>query len=94
LAANAGAATSAASYGVGADGGFEAQLPARHLQPLDEVSGAHEQHAPAVLDESQTERRRKMALAPAGGPKSRIFSVAYTGTGTLGLMETLALTCA
>jgi hypothetical protein len=31
------------------DGGFEPQLPARHLQPLDEVGGADEQHAPAVF---------------------------------------------
>lgn len=34
-------------------GGFESQRPACHLQPLDEVCGAHEQHAPAVLDESR-----------------------------------------
>ena len=53
------------------DGGFEPQLPARHLQPLDQVGGAHEQHAPAVLNESQTERRRKMALAPAGRAKEQ-----------------------
>ncbi len=34
------------------DGGFEPHLPARHLQSLDEVGGAHEQHAPAVVNES------------------------------------------
>ena len=53
------------------DGGLKPQLPARHLQPLDEVGGAHEQHAPAVLDERQTERRRKMALAAAGRAKEQ-----------------------
>ena len=53
------------------DGGFEPQLPAGYLQSLDEVGGAYEQHAPAVLNESQTERCRKMALAPAGRAKEQ-----------------------
>ena len=53
------------------DGGFEPQLPASHLEPLDEVGRAHEQHAPAVLNESQTERCRKMALAHAGRAKEQ-----------------------
>jgi hypothetical protein len=34
------------------------------LQPLDEIGGAGEQHAPAVFDKSETERRREMAFAP------------------------------
>ena len=45
---------------------FERQFAARDLQPLDEIAGAHEQHAPAVLDESEPEGCRKMALAAAG----------------------------
>ena len=53
------------------DSGLELQLPARHLQPLDEVCGADEQHAPAVLHESQPERCRKMALASAGRAKEQ-----------------------
>jgi hypothetical protein len=36
----------------------------RHLQPLDEVGRAHEQHAPAALYERQTEHHGTMALAP------------------------------
>ncbi len=53
------------------DGGFEPQFPARHLQPLDEVCGADEQHTPAVLYESQTERRSKVTLARAGRAKEQ-----------------------
>ena len=48
------------------DGGFEGQFAARDLQPLHEVGGAGEQHAPAIFDEGQAERCRKMALAAAG----------------------------
>src|SRR5258708_184133 len=51
------------------DGGLELQVPTRHLQPLDKVCGADEQHAPAVLHESQPKRCRKMALASAGRAK-------------------------
>ena len=45
--------------------GFERELAAGNLQPLDEIGGAGEQHAPAVFDESKAERCRKVALAPA-----------------------------
>jgi hypothetical protein len=38
----------------------------RSIRQGKEHNAAWEQHAPAVLDESQTERCRKMALAPAG----------------------------
>ena len=48
------------------DGGFEGEFAARDLQLLDEVGGAGEQHAPAVLDEGQADGRREMALAAAG----------------------------
>jgi hypothetical protein len=46
------------------DGGFEPQLPARHLQSLDEVGGAHEQHAPAILNERM--QGRKVTFQPIG----------------------------
>jgi hypothetical protein len=36
---------------------LERQLAPRRLQALDEVGGADEQDAPAVLDESQRDRR-------------------------------------
>jgi hypothetical protein len=39
---------------------------ARDLQALDEIAGAHEQHAPSVLDEPEPDGCRKMALASAG----------------------------
>ena len=45
---------------------FEGELAARDLQALDEIAGAHEQHAPSVLDESESDGCRKMALASAG----------------------------
>jgi hypothetical protein len=51
------------------DGGFEAKFAAGNLKLLDEVGCAGEDHAPAVLDESdadvgynvQTEPSRKFA---------------------------------
>ena len=45
---------------------FEGQVAASDLQPLDEIGGAREQHAPSVLDEGEPERCREMALAAAG----------------------------
>ena len=45
---------------------FEGELAARDLQALDEIGGAGEQHAPAVLDEGEPEGCRQMALAAAG----------------------------
>src|SRR6202043_2329030 len=45
---------------------FEGELAARDLQALDEIAGAHEQHPPSVLDESESDGCRKMALARAG----------------------------
>jgi hypothetical protein len=53
------------------DGGFESELATRNLQPLDEIDGAGEQYAPAVFDESEAERCRKVALAAAWGPKQQ-----------------------
>ena len=47
------------------NGGFESEFAAGNLQPLDEIGGAGEQHAPAVLNESEAERRRKVAFAAA-----------------------------
>src|ERR1700716_3298138 len=45
---------------------FEGELAARDLQALDEIAGAHEQHAPSVLDEREPDGCRQMALASAG----------------------------
>ena len=47
------------------DGGFESEVATGNLQPLDEIDGAGEQYAPAVFDESEAERCRKVALAAA-----------------------------
>ena len=59
------------------DGGFEPQLPARHLQPLDEIGGAGEQNAPAVLDESAARAlQQDDSLPPPGGPKSNDIGAA------------------
>ena len=51
--------------------GFESELAAGDLQPLDEIGGAREQHAPAVFDKSEAERCREMALAAARRPKQQ-----------------------
>jgi len=48
------------------DGAFEAEFAACDLQALDEFAGAHEQHAPSVLDESKPDGCCEMALAGAG----------------------------
>jgi hypothetical protein len=47
------------------NGGFESKLAAGDLKPLDEIGGTGEQNAPAVFDEGEAERCRKVALAPA-----------------------------
>src|SRR5216684_7646486 len=48
------------------DRAFEAEFAACDLQALDEFAGAHEQHAPSVVDESKPDGCREMALAGAG----------------------------
>ena len=52
--------------------GFERELAAGNLQPLDEIGGAGEQHAPAILDESEAESCRKVALAPRPAARTAI----------------------
>jgi hypothetical protein len=42
---------------------FERELAARDLQALDEIAGAHEQHAPSVLDQRETNGSRQVAFA-------------------------------
>jgi hypothetical protein len=53
------------------NGGFESELATGNLQPLDEIGGAGEQHAPAIFDKSEAERCRKVALAPTRWPKQQ-----------------------
>ena len=45
---------------------LEREFAAGDLQLLDEVGGAGEEHAPAVLDEGEADGRSEMALAAAG----------------------------
>ncbi len=52
-----------------ADGGFEVEFAARDLQLLDEIGGAGEEDAPAILDEGEADGRGEMALAAAGRPE-------------------------
>ena len=47
------------------DRAFEGQLATSDLEPLDEIGGAGEHHAPSILDQGKPERRRQMALAAA-----------------------------
>src|SRR5947207_9594399 len=51
------------------NGGFESELAASNLQPLDKIGGAGEQHAPAPFDEREAESCRKMTLAAARRPE-------------------------
>ena len=44
---------------------FESQLATSDLEPLHEISGAGEHHAPSILDQGEPERCRQMALAAA-----------------------------
>ena len=53
------------------DGGLEGELAARLLEALDEVGGTHEQHAPAILDETAPDGGGEVALAAAGGPEQQ-----------------------
>ena len=53
------------------NGGFESELSTGDLQPLYEICGAGEQHAPAVFDKSEAEGCRKVALAPARRPEQQ-----------------------
>jgi hypothetical protein len=48
------------------DGGLELEVAPGHLQLLDEIGRAGEQHAVAAVDEGVAERRGEMALAGAG----------------------------
>jgi hypothetical protein len=43
-----------------------ASAAARDLQALDEIARAHEQHAPSILDERESDGCRQMAFASAG----------------------------
>ena len=45
---------------------FKREFAARDLQALDEIAGAHEQHAPSVLDKREPNGGGEMALASAG----------------------------
>jgi len=47
------------------DRGLQRQLAPRDLQPLHQISGAREENAPTVLDESQADRRAEMGPAAA-----------------------------
>jgi hypothetical protein len=47
------------------DRAFEAEFAACDLQTLDDFAGAHEQHAPSVLDERKSDGCREMARSCA-----------------------------
>src|SRR5262249_60401302 len=53
------------------NGGFESELAAGNLQPLDEISGAGRQHTPAGFDKGKAERCREVALATARWAKQQ-----------------------
>ncbi len=48
------------------DGGLEGEFATCDLELLDEVGGAGEQHAPAILDEGEADGCGEMGLSPAG----------------------------
>ena len=45
---------------------FESKIATCDLQALDEIAGAHEQHAPSVLDEREPDGGGQVAFADAG----------------------------
>ena len=45
--------------------GFEGELATSDLEPLHEIGGAGEHHAPSILDQGKPKRCRQMALAAA-----------------------------
>src|ERR1700730_18389250 len=45
---------------------FEGEVAACDLQALDEIARAHEQYAPSILDERESDGCRQMAFASAG----------------------------
>ena len=48
------------------DGGLEGQFATGDLELLDEVGGSGEEDLASVLDEGEPDRRRQVALSPAG----------------------------
>src|SRR5207249_9435061 len=44
---------------------FKREFATRDLQSLDEIAGAHEEHAPSVLDEREPDGGGQVALAAA-----------------------------
>ena len=61
------------------EGRLEREFASGHLQLLDEVGGAGEQHLPTVLHERQADRRRKMALTAAGRPPLQLHAASLRG---------------
>src|SRR5437763_12503140 len=70
------------------DRAFEGQLATSDLEPLHEISGAGEQHAPSILDQGEPERCRQMALA-AGRPEPCRLGHALGGTARRGAQKKL-----
>ena len=50
---------------------FEGELAARDLQALDEIAGAHEQHAPSVLNKRKPDSCTEVALAGPWGAEQQ-----------------------
>jgi len=62
---------------------FEHEIAARDLEFLYEVGGSGEQHAPALFDQGNAERRRQMRFASARRTKAQeigaLFEPAVAG---------------
>jgi hypothetical protein len=67
------------------DGDFEAKFAAGNPKLLEEVGCAGEEDAPTVLDESEAEGGRQMALA-AAGPAEEEQIAALLEPGVAGVM--------
>ena len=50
---------------------FERGFAACDLQPLDEIAGAHEQHAPSILDECEADAPTVTRAVPRRPPSAR-----------------------
>ena len=53
------------------EGAFKGEFTTCDLQTLHEIAGAHEQHAPSVLDEREPDGGGQVAFAGAGRPEQQ-----------------------
>src|SRR6185369_4464674 len=71
---------------------LEHKFAPRDLQTLHEIAGAHEQHAPSVLDKCEPNGCSEMALAAAGRAEQQEIGALFKPAITCGERHHLRLT--